>query len=150
MVYSSHKVKRCFAYIVFLKDIETVKHRGFVAFQVPNLNSLLTMSSYRTVVFSSDYRWTMHIFVKSKTSHVRHRVAIRRTWGKQTVVGRWRTRTIFVVGTASGWLKESIRNESEIYGDILQVDAPDQYEYVNENITSNLSRESKNKIRLVV
>jgi len=74
----------------------------------------------------------MYIFVKSKNSHADHRHAIRRTWGSQTSIDRWRIRTIFVTGNASGLLQKSIHNEWEIYGDILQVDAPDEYEYVFE------------------
>jgi len=66
--------------------------------------------------------------VKSKSSNHDRRSAIRDTWGKVYFLNQIRIEKVFVVGQADDpTVQEAIQAESDIYGDILQFEGPDDY-----------------------
>ena len=81
----------------------------------------------RTSLTFTDCRWSMHTFIKSKTSHKQHRDILRNLTGDIRFIRNTLFRTTFITGKASGKLQESIRRESTLHGDILQVAVPDEY-----------------------
>nr|CAB3262597.1 uncharacterized protein LOC100180747 [Phallusia mammillata] len=79
----------------------------------------------------SNVSWCMVNFVKSKASHQEHRNDIRRTWAHKLYLNGSRMETVFIVGMSRNVTTEMLlRQEHEMYGDILQYDGPDDYKYV--------------------
>lgn len=64
------------------------------------------------------------IFVKSNYENVQQREAIRLTWGNQQYLSPYDARIAFVLGTNS--LNLTVKDESNKYGDIIQIDHIDQ------------------------
>lgn len=75
---------------------------------------------------------SMVIVVKSENGNIERRQAIRATWGTYENQSDFKMFTVFIVGlTENKELQLNISEESKKYGDILQIDAEDDYEWVS-------------------
>lgn len=70
------------------------------------------------------------IFVETSVTNEERRMAVRRTWGRKEFLNILKVRVIFVLGTTTTERTESeekVRNETSVYGDIIQGDFIDSY-----------------------
>nr|XP_039258405.1 lactosylceramide 1,3-N-acetyl-beta-D-glucosaminyltransferase A-like isoform X2 [Styela clava] len=85
------------------------------------------------------YRWSAINVVKSAVRNKYRRMAVRDTWGEIEELNGTRIKTVFILGTTKNQTVQSyIVKESEKYGDILQIDIPDDYEHVPDKVLAGM------------
>ncbi|XP_039268058.2 beta-1,3-galactosyltransferase 5-like [Styela clava] len=94
----------------------------------------VNISSSRAGLFKDKINvesWSSITVVKSSLLNKKRRNVIRETWGKFKFIDGVRLETVFILGTTNNiHLQSDIKEENQIYGDILQVDLPDTKENV--------------------
>lgn len=84
------------------------------------------------------FRWSAINMVKSAVPNKDRRIAIRDTWGVEIKNGI-RIKTVFIVGTVENQTKqEEIVKEYDKYGDILQINIPDDYKHVPDKVVAGM------------
>lgn len=79
---------------------------------------------------STDQPYKIILAIKSLAQNTAERDAIRRTWGNETLIAKYPTKRVFLLGrpqTATESQQE-IEDESNKYGDILQGDFEDSFQ----------------------
>ena len=71
---------------------------------------------------------TYLIYVHSHPAHFKHRLIMRQTWGQNSVIPRYESRIIFMLGNPTDDnIQAKIYEECNKYGDIIQEDYVDSY-----------------------
>ena len=77
--------------------------------------------------FCLEIYWKMFTFVKSSSENFLLRFAIRRTWASIRYLDGGEFKAIFVIGQTDSKAQEIVEKEHQKYGDILQIEIPDNY-----------------------
>ena len=74
-----------------------------------------------------DIKWKMFTFVKSAANYWKRREMIRRTWGSVKFIDEAQFTTIFVIGKSQETTQALVDEESDRFGDIIQINSSDDY-----------------------
>ncbi|XP_039258404.2 beta-1,3-galactosyltransferase brn-like isoform X1 [Styela clava] len=131
--YDLKKVLRVLNSSVLMKDGEELRPLTNYILQPSNLISGIKNTT------TEKYRWSAINVVKSAVRNKYRRMAVRDTWGEIEELNGTRIKTVFILGTTKNQTVQSyIVKESEKYGDILQIDIPDDYEHVPDKVLAGM------------
>lgn len=80
---------------------------------------------------------TYLIYIHTRPENFKKRESLRKTWAKNDVIPRYKSRVIFVIGDPRNvTIQKALRNESVWYGDIIQENYIDSYKNLTYKVMS--------------
>jgi len=86
---------------------------------------------------SNSKKYFVTFLVKSSIYYDNRRNLIRETWGSLDSIADYRVRIVFLIGKSDDKIDQDfIKKENKVFGDILQSDVPDLYNFLPEKVLS--------------